>query len=246
MSTPPADAPRPSNDGPVVPEPHHRDVSGGRLRPAVFGAMDGLVTNVSLISGVGGGGGARHFVVLSGLAGLVAGAFSMATGEFTSVRSQNELVGAEVAVERRALTQHPEEEREELVDALARRGIDIGLARRVAGEISKDLDVALGFHAQEEFGVDPSQLPSPYAAALLSFVSFAAGAFIPLAPYLFGATVLWLSLVVTAVALALSGGVVARLTSRPVLFGAGRQLALAALAAGVTYLVGRGIGASVA
>src|SRR3984885_8987406 len=90
-------------------EPHHRDVSGGRLRPAVFGAMDGLVTNVSLIAGVGGGGAVRHTLVLTGLAGLVAGAFSMATGEFTSVKSQNELVAAEVAVERNALVAHPQE-----------------------------------------------------------------------------------------------------------------------------------------
>ncbi len=208
--------------------------------------MDGLVTNVSLIAGVGGGGGARHFVVLSGLAGLVAGAFSMATGEFTSVRSQNELVDAEVEVERTALADHPDEEREELVDALVRRGVEAGLARAVAIEISEDPEVALGFHAQEEFGVDPKQLPSPYAAALLSFISFAAGAVVPLAPYLFGATALWLSLAVTALGLALSGALVARLTSRPMLFGAARQLALAAVAAGVTYLVGRGIGASVA
>ena len=90
-------------------EPHHRNVSGGRLRPAVFGAMDGLVTNVSLIAGVGGAGGVRHAVVLSGLAGLVAGSFSMATGEFTSVKSQNELVESEVEIERAALTNNPQE-----------------------------------------------------------------------------------------------------------------------------------------
>jgi vacuolar iron transporter family protein len=103
--------------------PAHRDVSGGWLRPAVFGAMDGLVTNVSLISGVGGGGGSRHLILLTGLAGLAAGAFSMATGEFVSVSSQNELVQAEVAKERHELAHNAAAEQLELVGMLRRRGI---------------------------------------------------------------------------------------------------------------------------
>ncbi|MHB1774043.1 MAG: VIT1/CCC1 transporter family protein [Acidimicrobiales bacterium] len=227
------------------PETHHRGVSGGRLRPAVFGAMDGLVTNVSLIAGVGGGGAHRHTVILSGWAGLVAGAFSMATGEFTSVRSQNELVESEVAIERKALAAHPREERAELAASLIRRGVAPALAGEVAEQISESSDDALHFHAQEELGVDPDQLASPYEAAGLSFVAFAIGAAVPLVPYLFGATVLWLSLAATAIALALSGGIVARLTNRPIALGAGRQIALAVLSAGVTYGVGRAIGAGV-
>jgi VIT1/CCC1 family predicted Fe2+/Mn2+ transporter len=205
--------------------------------------MDGLVTNVSLIAGVGGGGGLRHTVILAGWAGLVAGAFSTATGEFASVRSQNELVRAEVAVERSALLEHPREELSELTASLVRRGVDPALASEVAEQISDSPDEALQFHAQQELGVDPGHLPSPYEAAGLSFVSFALGAVVPLVPYLFGATTLWLTLGVTAVALVASGGIVARLTRRPIAFGAARQLGLAILAAGVTYGVGRAIGA---
>ncbi|MHB8378819.1 MAG: VIT1/CCC1 transporter family protein [Acidimicrobiales bacterium] len=228
------------------PEPHHRDVSGGRLRPAVFGAMDGLVTNVSLIAGVGGGGAVRHTVILSGLAGLVAGSFSMATGEFTSVKSQNESVDAEVEVERDALTKHPREEQRELATSFVRMGVTQDLADEVAEQISKKPEEALKVHASQELGVNPAELPSPFQAAALSFISFAIGAAIPLLPFLFGATALWLSLAVTAFALAITGGTVARLTSRPIALGAIRQVGLAVLAAGVTYAVGRGIGAGVA
>src|ERR1700749_4076240 len=133
--------------------PEHRDVSGGWLRPAVFGAMDGLVTNVSLIAGVGGGGGAQHIIVLTGLAGLAAGAFSMATGEYVSVSSQNELVEAEVRKERYELEVHPEAEREELATMLRGRGIDAGLADQVAQQISTNPEEALGMHVREELGI---------------------------------------------------------------------------------------------
>ena len=147
-----------STSAATTPEPHHKDVSGGRLRPAVFGAMDGLVTNVSLIAGVGGGGATRHTLVLAGLAGLVAGAFSMATGEFTSVRSQNELVGSEVEVERRSLAAHPDTERRELADALTQRGVDAALSEEVAKQISARPEEALRVHSQEEIGVNPDQI----------------------------------------------------------------------------------------
>jgi len=235
----------PTKRGTPGPEPHHRDVSGGRLRPAVFGAMDGLVTNVSLIAGVGGGGGVRHTVILSGIAGLVAGSFSMATGEFTSVKSQNELVGAEVEVERSALTNHPHEEQQELAASFVEMGVAQDLADEVAKQISLKPEEALKVHSSRELGVNPDELPSPFQAALLSFISFAIGAVIPLLPYLFGASALWLSLALTAIALAITGGTVARLTGRPIALGAVRQVGLAILAAGVTYAVGRGIGASV-
>ena len=169
-----------------APGHEHRDVSGGWLRPAVFGAMDGLVTNVSLIAGVGGGGGAQHIIVLTGLAGVAAGAFSMATGEYVSVSSQNELVEAEVRKERHELEVHPEAEREELATMLRRGGIDAGLADQVARQISTNPEEALGMHVREELGVDPSELPSPLTAAGASLATFAVGALIPLLPYLLG------------------------------------------------------------
>src|SRR5256714_750918 len=129
-----------------APGHEHRDVSGGWLRPAVFGAMDGLVTNVSLIAGVGGGGGAQHIIVLTGLAGLAAGAFSMATGEYVSVSSQNELVEAEVRKERRELEIHPDAEREELAPTFRVRGVDAQLAEPVAREVSAHPHDALAGH----------------------------------------------------------------------------------------------------
>ena len=223
----------------------HRDVSGGWLRPTVFGAMDGLVTNVSLIAGVGGGGVTAHTVVLTGLAGLVAGAFSMATGEYISVSSQNELVAAEVAVERDQMKADPLGEQAELARLFEERGVDAELAAQVVAQISRDPETALRLHAREELGVDPAELPSPWVAAGSSFLSFAVGALVPLLPYLLGAPWLWLSLLLAAV-LALAGGaVVARLTDRSPWRGAGRQFLLGAVAAGATYLVGAALGSGV-
>ena len=229
----------------VTKQHEHRDVSGGWLRPTVFGAMDGLVTNVSLIAGVGGGGLNRQHIILTGLAGLVAGAFSMATGEYTSVTSQNELVLAEVDVERRQLERYPDEEQAELTQAFVDKGVDRDLATKVAEQVSRDQHEALRLHAQEELGVDPHELPSPWVAAISSFFSCALGALVPLLPYLLGSSSLWLALVIAGVSLLIAGAVVARLTEQPLWYGAVRQLLLATLAAGVTYLVGRGIGASV-
>ena len=237
---------RPSASERIPPPDHHRDVAGGWLRPTVFGSMDGLVTNVALIAGVGGGGVRPHTVVLTGLAGLVAGAFSMAAGEWTSVTSQNELVQAEVAMERHELRRSPEAEAEELARTLADRGVDLPLARQVAHQIGRNPEAALRVHTREELGVDFEELPSPWIAAGSSFVSFGLGALVPLLPYLAGAAVLWISLVAAAVAAVLGGGAVARLTGRPVLVGAFRQLLLGVLAAGVTFAVGHGIGAAAA
>jgi vacuolar iron transporter family protein len=222
--------------------PEHRDVSGGWLRPAVFGAMDGLVTNVSLISGVGGGGGSRHAILLTGLAGLAAGAFSMAAGEFVSVSSQNELVQSEVDKERHELTHNAAAEQLELVGMLRRRGISAATARLAAAEISAHPDQALAVHAIEELGVDPTELPSPYVAAAASLVAFAMGAIIPLLPYVLGFDALWVALALAALASIIGGGLVARLTARPFWRGALRQLVLGGLAAGLTYLIGLAVG----
>jgi len=221
---------------------HHRDVSGGWLRPAVFGAMDGLVTNVSLIAGVGGGGGSAHTIVLTGLAGLVAGACSMATGEYVSVSSQNELIMAEVNKERLELENHPRAEQAELAAMLRARGVSPATAKQAAAEISEDQDKALAVHALEELGVDPAELPSPVVAAGASLASFAIGAVIPLFPYLIGLNVLAVALGLAAVAAVAGGGVVARLTDRPFWRGAVRQLLLGAAAAAITYGIGAAVG----
>jgi vacuolar iron transporter family protein len=221
---------------------HHRDVSGGWLRPAVFGAMDGLVTNVSLISGVGGGGGSSHEIVLTGLAGLAAGAFSMAAGEYVSVSSQNELIYAEVAKEQHELEHNAVAELAELAAMLRQRGVSPATARLAAAEISEHPDKALAVHTMEELGVNTNDLPSPYVAAGASFLSFAVGALIPLLPYLCGLHLLWATLVLAAVAAVAGGGLVARLTGRPFWKGAARQLVLGGAAAGITYLIGLGVG----
>ena len=221
---------------------HHRDVSGGWLRPAVFGAMDGLVTNVSLIAGVGGGGASAHTIVLTGLAGLAAGACSMAAGEYVSVSSQNELVQSEVNKERLELENNPVFEQAELAGMLRARGVSPATARQAAAEISAQPDKALAVHALEELGVDPGELPSPVVAAGASLASFAVGAIIPLIPYLVGLQVMALSLGLAAVAAIVGGGMVARLTDRPFWRGAVRQLLLGGCAAGITYLIGVAVG----
>jgi VIT1/CCC1 family predicted Fe2+/Mn2+ transporter len=204
--------------------------------------MDGLVTNVSLISGVGGGGGSQHVILLTGLAGLAAGAFSMAAGEFVSVSSQNELVQAEVDKERHELAHNAAAEQTELVGMLRRRGISAATARLAAAEISAHPEQALTIHAIEELGVNPTELPSPYVAAGASLVAFAAGAIIPLLPYALGFDALWVALGLSALAAVVGGGLVSRLTDRPFWRGALRQLVLGAVAASITYLIGLAVG----
>jgi VIT1/CCC1 family predicted Fe2+/Mn2+ transporter len=221
-------------------------VSGGWLRPSVFGAMDGLVTNVSLISGVGGASVSPHFVILTGLAGLAAGACSMAAGEFVSVSSQNELVGSEVRKERVELETNPAAEQRELAATFRARGVEAALAQQVAEQISRNPDHALTVHVREELGVDPHELPSPLLAAAASLVTFSVGALIPLLPYLAGADSLALALGCAALAAIIGGGAVARLTGRPFILGAARQLLLGALAAGITYGIGHLVGGTVA
>ena len=220
----------------------HRDVSGGRLRPTVFGAVDGLVTNASLIAGLGGGGASAHAVVLTGVAALIAGAFSMGTGEYVSVTNQNELVHAEVATERTMHARFPAAEQAELTDTFVGYGADPETAARMAAAVSRDPDTALRLHTREELGVDPFELPSALAAGVSSLVAFSAGALIPLLPYLAGLNVLAVSLGIAAVALLAGGMVVGRLTGRPVLRSGLRQLVLGAVAIAVTYAAGSMIG----
>src|SRR3954468_8442546 len=220
----------------------HRDVATGWLRPAVFGAMDGLVSNVALIAGVAGAGASRHVVLLAGLAGLLAGAFSMAVGEWTSVQSQAELVRAEIAKERRELKRKPAAEQAELAALYRHRGLSPDLAAQVARELSRDPESIWRIHVREELGVDPDNLASPYVAAFSSLLSFGVGALVPLLPYVAGAHVLWPTLIVAAAALVALGAAVARFTDRPWWQGAVRQLALGAAAVGITYGVGNAFG----
>jgi VIT1/CCC1 family predicted Fe2+/Mn2+ transporter len=222
------------------PEIHHdhRDVSGGWLRPTVFGMMDGLVSNFALIAGVAGASASTTSVSLAGIAGLVGGAFSMAAGEYVSVQSQNESTVAELEIERRELTHNAEAELAELTQMYVARGVEPDLARKVAGQLSRDPDQALLIHAQEELGVDPTQLPSPLVAAGSSLLAFSVGALIPLLPYLLGASTLWISAVLAVVALFVAGVGASRFTSRGWLYAGLRQLVVGVIAAAVTYGVG--------
>ncbi len=221
----------------------HRDVNGGWLRPAVFGAMDGLVSNLALMTGVAGGSVSQQTLVITGLAGLAAGAFSMAAGEYTSVASQRELVQAELDVERRELSRHPVDEMEELAALYVARGVEPALARQVAMQLSKDPEQALEIHAREELGIDPDDLPSPTVAAVSSFAAFALGALLPVLPYLLGASALWPAVLLALVGLFACGALVARVTARSWWFSGLRQLALGGAAAAVTFGLGSIFGA---
>lgn len=223
----------------------HRDVSGGWLRPTVFGAMDGLVSNMSLVAGVAAGGGSSTIIVLTGGAGLVAGAGSMAAGEYISVQSQNELVAAEVDKERRELLRDPEGEQDELAALYEARGVEPELAAQVAAALSRDPELTLLVHAREELGVDPDALPSPTYAGMLSFVSFVVGAAIPVLPYLFGLSSLPLAFLLAGVALFAGGAVVGRITARSPLYAGMRQLIVGAISASVTYGIGALIGVGI-
>jgi VIT1/CCC1 family predicted Fe2+/Mn2+ transporter len=223
----------------------HADVSGGWLRAAVFGAMDGLVTNTALVAGVGGGGAAPRAIVLAGVASLVAGAISMALGEYTSVKTQNEQLDLEVEKERRELERNPEGELAELTQMLRVRGVDDRLAHEVAVQLSRNPETALGLHVVAELGLNPQEKPSPRVAAVSSFLTFAIGAVVPLLPYLFGVSLLWVALLCGGLGLLAAGALSARFTPRPWWFAGLRQLLFGAAAAGITYVVGSLIGVAV-
>jgi len=240
------------DDSPTVRDPHaderieheHGDVTGGWLRPAVFGASDGLVSNFALIAGVTGGTSDSKIVLLAGLAGLAGGAFSMAAGEYISVRSQAEQALAEIEVERLEIERRPKAEERELAQMYVAKGLDLDLARQVARQLSLDPAKALGVHVREELGLDPADLPSARLAAGSSFLSFVAGAVLPVLPYLFGAAALWPALILTVIGLFLCGAVVTQLTPRPWWYGGTRQVLIGALAAAVTFGVGSLVGGS--
>lgn len=225
----------------------HRDVTGGGARAAVFGASDGLLTNVALILGVLGASHAGHTVLLTGIAGLVAGAFSMGIGEYVSMRAQRELLERELDVERTEIRHRPAAETLELQQLYEQRGVPSDLAAAVAGYLMRDPDVALRIHAQEELGVAPEATGSPVQAALASFALFSLGAAVPLVPWIFtqGTLATGLSIGLAGLAALGLGGALGALSARPVVSSALRQLALAALAAAVTFGIGHLVGATV-
>lgn len=223
----------------------HSDVSGGWLRAAVFGAMDGLVSNTALVAGVGGGGARPHTILLTGVAGLIAGAISMSLGEYTSVKTQNEQLDLEVAKERRELKRNAEGELAELTEMMTARGVDEHLAREVAEQLHQDPEVALRLHVVAELGLNPDDKPSPRVAAVSSLLTFSVGAVFPLIPYLFGLSLLWVALVSGGVGLIIAGVLSSRFTPRPWWYAGLRQLLFGAIAAGATYLIGLAIGVGV-
>ena len=231
-------------DGHGLPDHHHRNVQGGVARAAVFGVSDGLVSNIALVLGVAGAGPSPSFVRLAGLVGLVGGAFSMAAGEYVSMKAQRELLEAELDLERREIRRRPESERRELAQIYRSRGVAPDVADQLATEMMSDPDLALETHAREELGIDPNELGSPGGAAIYSFFSFALGALVPLLPWFVarGLVAEALSIGLGVIAAAVIGIVLATATGRPRALVAGRQVLIATLAAGIPYLVGNAVG----
>ena len=223
----------------------HRHVKGGgNLRAAVFGVSDGLVSNASLIMGVAGASPDPKIVLLSGAAGLIAGAFSMAAGEFISVRSQREMYEYQIGLERQELDQYPEEEAEELALIYEARGVPREEATRLAQTLTAEPEQALLTLSREELGLNPEDLGSPIGAASSSFLSFAIGAAIPLLPFVFGAGAnsLEIAVAMTAVVLFGVGAVLSLFTGRGALTSGMRMLSIGLAAGGVTYMVGKLLG----
>jgi vacuolar iron transporter family protein len=220
----------------------------GALRAAIFGVNDGLVSNLSLIFGVAGAGVDNEVVIVAGIAGLLAGAFSMGSGEYISVRVQREVYERLIHLEAHEIGSDPEEEQAELAELYARKGVPRAVAETIAAELMKDPEVALETHAREELGLDPQDgLGSPTAAAGSSFLAFAVGAFVPLLPFIItsGNVAVVAAAVLSGVALFAVGAAMSYLTGRSSLVSGLRMLLVGTLAAGITYLVGKLLDVSV-
>jgi VIT1/CCC1 family predicted Fe2+/Mn2+ transporter len=228
------------------PETWHRTAGSGVLRAGVFGVNDGLVSNLSLVAGVAGSRAEGKFVILAGFAGLLAGAFSMASGEYISMRTQREVFEQQLHLEKTEIDLAPEEEKEELTDIYLAKGIPRDQAESIAEQIMSDREIALDTMAREELGLDPGELGSPWSAAMTSFMSFGVGAILPVVPYLFGSgwTYLAASAGLSAVALLFVGMAVSLFTGRSALASGVRMVIIAAAAASLTFGIGRLIGAS--
>jgi vacuolar iron transporter family protein len=227
---------------------HRADGRSGTLRAVIFGVSDGLVSNLSLVMGVAGASGNPSFILLAGIAGMLAGAFSMAAGEYISMQSQRELFERQIALERAEIEAMPEEEEAELAAAYRAKGFPPDEAARIAHRIFRDPATALDVLVREELGLDPDQLGSPVRAAAGSFVAFAVGAIIPVLPYLFGGgqAILLASLGLSLIALFAVGAAVSLLTGRGLVFSGVRQLLIGLTAALVTYAIGSFIGVAAA
>ncbi len=227
----------------------HRSGRSGTLRAVIFGVSDGLVSNLALVMGVAGAAGEQgHFILLAGIAGLLAGAFSMAAGEYISMQSQRELFERQIALERAEMEAMPEEEEAEMASIYRAKGFADDEAKAIAHRLFQNPEHALDQLIREELGLDPDELGSPFSAAFGSFVAFAGGAFVPVVPYLIaggGAGAFVASIVISLIALFAVGGGVSLLTGRGVLFSGVRQVAIGAAAAIVTFVVGTAIGVSV-
>ena len=238
--------------GPGAGETWHRVDRSGSMRAAVFGVSDGLVSNTALVMGFAGAAPDNSTILFAGLAGLLAGAFSMAAGEYVSVASQRDLFRREIAMEASELRDKPEEEEKELELIYRAKGLSREQAAMVAAQIMSDPKTALETLAREELGLDPNELGNPVKVAISSFVAFAIGASVVVLPYLFftgsGASTtvpLMLAIALALISMAVVGGVVGRLSGRGIVFSAARQLAWGVGAAAVTFGVGRIIGVNI-
>jgi VIT1/CCC1 family predicted Fe2+/Mn2+ transporter len=224
----------------------HRVDTGGTLRAAIFGISDGLLSNLSLVIGVAGANPEGRFIVLAGIAGLLAGAFSMGAGEYVSVTSQRELFERQIELEREELESDPEEEQRELALIYRAKGLPAAEADSLAAKIIADRGVALETLAREELGLNPEGLGSPWGVALSSFTAFAAGAIIPVVPWFFGSSTPYFaaSVIVGGLAMFAVGAAVSLFTGRNFVYAGMRQLGIGAGAAAVTFAIGKAIGVS--
>jgi len=226
---------------------HQNGAAGNALRAGVFGVNDGLVSNAALIYGVAGAAPEPSIIVLTGVAGLLAGAFSMAAGEYVSVRSQREMFEYQIGLERDELEEYPEEEAAELALIYAAKGMPIDEARRVADTLMQDSERALDTLAREELGLNPDELGSPWVAAISSFAAFTAGAALPLVPFLIGhGEALSLSIAFTALGLFAVGASMSLFTGRHAMLSGLRMLAIGGVAGLATWFIGAWLGVSLA
>lgn len=228
---------------------HHGSTGrSGSLRAAVFGVNDGLVSNFSLVLGMAGADLGSQVVILAGIAGLVAGAFSMAAGEYVSMQVQREVFQSAIDLERQEIAEEPDHERHEVEVILRAQGVPAEDAVRIAERVMEDPELALDLMARQELGLDPDELGSPLGAGSSSFGAFAVGALIPLLPFLLFASglALGVAVAVSGLCLFVVGALAARLSERPALFGGARMLLIGALAAAVTYGIGKLFGVTMA
>lgn len=225
-------------------EHNHRNIQGGAVRAAVFGVSDGLVSNMGLILGVAGAQAEPEVVQVAGIAGLVAGAISMAAGEYNSMSVQADMLRHELRIEEDALRNRPDLETEELVRAYRQRGMPDDGARSLAEAVMRDPETALDAHAREELGINPNELGRPLLAAASSFGAFSLGGIVPLLPWFFGGgTAAILTSLLLGVTLAtLVGTVIARTSGRPLHRGILRQIIFTVTPAALTFAIGSALG----